>query len=212
MTKILITVNAVLVIAVAYLFFKVNSNNSVSSEENNNSDLNSKQAAVEMKDVPVTGKIAFVNIDSLNEKSLFVEDMVRKLKSSRAAIEASVENLGLQYQNKVKEYQASASAGIAPEAELMAKAKEIQAIEREVQNKQIQMDNLAMDLNDKNNAFQEEVRVFVKEMYTGKYDYVLTFSSSIPSMLYGNNSNDITQEVISQLNERYLVEKKNRKK
>lgn len=97
-----------------------------------------------------TGKIAFVNIDTVNEKSLFVADMVKKLKSSKTAIEASLESLQQQYQQKIKEYQNSASAGIAPESELAAKAKEIQAIEREAQNKQIQMDNLAMELNEKN--------------------------------------------------------------
>jgi Skp family chaperone for outer membrane proteins len=129
--------------------------------------------------------------------------MIKKLKSSRASIEASVESLSIQYQNKVKEYQSSASAGIAPESELAMKAKEIQAIEREVQNKQVQMDNLAMEMNDKNNAFQNEVRRFIQEKYEGKFDYVLTFSESIPSMLYGNSALDITHEVILQLNEDY---------
>ena len=81
--------------------------------------------------------------------------------------------------------------------------KEIQAIEREVQNKQVQMDNLAMEMNDKNNAFQNEVRRFIQEKYEGKFDYVLTFSESIPSMLYGNSALDITHEVIVQLNEDY---------
>jgi outer membrane protein len=211
MNKILIGLNVVLTLAVAYLFYKTSSSSGNAEGTAAGGD-DVKSEVVELKNVPVTGKIAFVNIDSLNEKSLFVEDMVRKLKSSRAAIEASVENLGLQYQNKVKEYQASASAGIAPESELAAKAKEIQAIEREVQNKQIQMDNLALDLNEKNNAFQDEVRAFIKEAYDGKFDYVLTMSTSIPSMLYGSKAYDITQEVIAQLNERYLSRKQKNKK
>ena len=211
MNKVLIGINGLLIVAVAYLFFKVNSGPS-ENQASQEKSASEKPVLTEIKNVPVTGKIAFVNIDSLNEKSLFVEDMVKKLKSSRAAIEASVENLGMQYQNKVKEYQASAGAGIAPESELAAKAKEIQAIEREVQNKQIQMDNLAMELNEKNNSFQDDVRAFVKETYAGKYDYVLTFSSAIPSMLYGSQSFDITNEVIAQLNEKYLASKSNKKK
>ncbi len=210
MNKILIGVNAVLVIAVAYLFVKVNSSTEVNNESTADSKLDKAPVVVENKNVPVTGKIAFVNIDSVNEQSLFVDYMIKKLKSSRASIEASVENLGMQYQNKVKEYQASASAGIAPESEMAAKAKEIQAIEREVQNKQIQMDNLALELTEKNEAFQDEVRQFIKETYAGKYDYVLTFSEAIPSMLYGNSAFDITKEVIYQLNENY--KNKNAKK
>jgi Skp family chaperone for outer membrane proteins len=69
-----------------------------------------------------------------------------------------------------------------------------------------------LDLNEKNNAFQDEVRAFLKEAYDGKFDYVLTMSTSIPSMLYGSKAYDITQEVIAQLNERYLSRKQKNKK
>ncbi|MFO0357507.1 MAG: OmpH family outer membrane protein [Sphingobacteriaceae bacterium] len=203
MNKVLLAINGVLLLAVGYLFYKVSGSSSTQSENDEKTEISKKPVLVEKKDVPVTGKIAFVNIDSLNEQSLYVDYMIKKLKSSRASIEASVESLSIQYQNKVKEYQSSASAGIAPESELAMKAKEIQAIEREVQNKQVQMDNLAMEMNDKNNAFQNEVRRFIQEKYEGKFDYVLTFSESIPSMLYGNSALDITHEVIVQLNEDY---------
>lgn len=212
MNKVILTVNGLLVLAVGYLFYKVNSSNSGSTEESSSTENRKTPVVIENKNIPVTGKIAFVNIDSVNEQSLFVDYMIKKLKGSKASIEASVENLSMQYQNKVKEYQASASAGIAPESELAAKAKEIQAIEREVQNKQIQMDNLAIEMNDKNNQFQNEVRDFIKEHYAGKYDYVLTFSEAIPSMLYGNAALDITREVILQLNEDYKSRKTDLKK
>lgn len=203
MNKVLLAVNGVLVLAVGYLFYKVGGGSSSEEASHSNAEVTKKPVVIEQKNIPVTGKIAFINIDSLNEQSLYVDYMIKKLKSSRASIEASVESLSIQYQNKVKEYQSSASAGIAPESELAMKAKEIQAIEREVQNKQVQMDNLAMEMNEKNNAFQNEVRRFIKEKYEGKFDYVLTFSEAIPSMLYGNSALDITREVILQLNEDY---------
>lgn len=212
MNKVILVVNGVLVLAVGYLFYKISNGSSSANADETNSENKKEAVVIENKNVPVTGKIAFVNIDSVNEQSLFVDYMIKKLKASKAAIEASVENLGMQYQNKVKEYQSSASAGIAPESELAAKAKEIQAIEREVQNKQIQMDNLAMEMNDKNNEFQNEVRAFIKETYAGKYDYVLTYSEAIPSMLFGNPALDITREVILQLNENYKIKKAETKK
>ncbi len=210
MNKILLGVNAFLVLAVAYLFYKTSGTPSNSTDSSNQENKTETEKPVEKKEVPVTGKIAFVNIDSINEKSLFVDYMVRKLKTSRANLEAAMENLSMQYQKKMEEYQASANAGIAPESELAAKAKEIRAIENEANNKQLQMDNLTRELNEKNNAFQEEVRKYIKETYEGKYDYVLTYSEAIPSMLYGNSAYDITSEVIYALNENY--KKKNPKK
>lgn len=159
-----------------------------------------------------TGKIAFVNIDTVNEKSMFVADMVKKLKSSKTAIEASLESLQQQYQQKIKEYQNSASAGIAPESELAAKAKEIQAIEREAQNKQIQMDNLAMELNEKNDLFQKEVKAIIQKEFAGQYDYIFTYSDAVPTMLYGNSAFDITAKVVELINAEYLKKKEQKNK
>ncbi|MCX8081106.1 MAG: OmpH family outer membrane protein [Bacteroidia bacterium] len=159
-----------------------------------------------------TGKIAFINIDTVNEKSLFVADMVKKLKASKNSIEASLESLQQQYQQKIKEYQNSASAGIAPESELAAKAKEIQAIEREAQNKQIQMDNLAMELNEKNEMFQREVKSIIQREFASKYDYIFTYSDAVPTMLYGNSAFDITNQVVELINAEYKKKKEEKSK
>jgi len=209
MNKILLGVNALLIVAVAWLFYKTSSL-SPSVEKNETESGSEFSNTIEKKDVPATGRIAFVNIDIINEQSLFVDYMVKKLRASQSNIEAALENLSMRYQTKMEEYQASASAGIAPESELAAKAKEIRAIEMEAKNKQIQMDNLGIELNEKNNAFQDEVRNYIKDNYSGKFDYVLTYSKAIPSMLFGNESFDVTNEVITALNEDF--KKKNPKK
>jgi Skp family chaperone for outer membrane proteins len=134
-------------------------------------------------------------------------DMVKKLEKTKNSIEASLENLGMRYEEKVKDYQSSASAGIIPESELAAKAKEIQNIERDAQSKRLQMDNLGIELNEKNDAFKAEIKTLINEKYSGKFDYVLTYSENIPLIVYGNPSFDITGEVISQINENYKSKK-----
>ncbi|MBL7918196.1 MAG: OmpH family outer membrane protein, partial [Bacteroidia bacterium] len=152
------------------------------------------------------------NLDSLNERSLYVDYMTKKLRRSQASIEGSLENLSMQYQKKMEEYQTSASAGIAPESELAAKAKEIQKIETDAKNKQMQMDNLMMEMNDKKMEFQEEVRAYIKENYATKYDYVFTYSETVPIMLYGSPSAEITSEVIYALNEKFKAKQASNKK
>ncbi len=213
MNKVLIGVNALLVIAVAYLFYKT-SGSSVGTVEgsNNNEEKTEIAKPVEKKEVPITGKIAFVNLDSLNERSLYVDYMTKKLRSSQASIEGSLENLSMQYQKKMEEYQTSASAGIAPESELAAKAREIQKIETDAKNKQMQMDNLMMEMNDKKMEFQEEVRAYIKENYASKYDYVFTYSETVPIMLYGSPSAEITNEVIYAINEKFKAKQASNKK
>ena len=203
MNKVLLAINGVLVIAVGYLFYKVGGANQTSESGIEKSSTNKNQVVIENKNVPVTGKIAYINIDQINEKSLFVLDMVKKLEKTKTAIEASLESLSLKYEEKVKDYQSSASAGIMPESELAVKAKDIQSIERDAQSKRVQMDNLGLELNEKNNAFKAEIKRLINEKYSGKFDYVLTYSENVPLIVYGNPAFDITEEVIGQINENY---------
>ena len=214
MNKIIIGVNVFLIAAVGFLFYKVSTINSLNgdkttTEEVNNSELKNTTAAkitTPVGNVP-TGKIAFVNIDVLNEKSLEVIDLIAESKRKKTNIEASVENLSMQYQKKVEEFQMSQKAGIAPQSELEAKAREIQAIEKEAQNKQIQMDNLSVDIGEKNASFQKNVKEFLIKWNNGQYDFILSYSDAIPSMLLGNATLDITDVILNQLNEDYKKRK-----
>jgi len=213
MNKIIIGVNVLLIVAVSFLFYKVssitsNENKSITTEVNNAEPekITAAKITTPVGNVP-TGKIAFVNIDVLNEKSLEVIDLIAESKRKKTNIEASVENLSMQYQKKVEEFQMSQKAGIAPQSELEAKAREIQAIEKEAQNKQIQMDNLSLDIGEKNASFQKNVKEFLIKWNNGQYDFILSYSDAIPSMLLGNATLDITDTILNQLNEDYKKRK-----
>jgi outer membrane protein len=219
MNKLLVGINAVLVLAVAYLFYKVSSIGGAAEEQKNEQVVSeTKKDSVKPKSTfnavstPVTGKIAFINIDQLNEQSDEVNDLIADAKRTKTNIEASVENLSKKYQAKVEEYQTSAKAGIKSQAEMEAMAREIQGIEQEAQNKQLQMDNLTMNINDRNAAFQEGLKQFLIKWNNGRFDYILTYSEAIPSMLLGNASLDVTKEVIEQVNAEYKSRKQSKGK
>jgi outer membrane protein len=214
MNRILLALNAVLFAAVLFLFFKVFALGDEKAIENKQGE-KATETVTHTETEPVkqvastpTGKIAYVNIDKLNEQSLEIIDLVAETKRRRGNIESSLEALSNQYQKKVEEFQTSQKAGIAPESELRAKAKEIENIEKEAQNKQIQMDNLSMDINDKNNNFQKNVRDFLLKWNNGRYDYILSYSEAVPTMLLGNTTLEITDEVVGKLNEEYKQRKK----
>jgi outer membrane protein len=213
MNKILIGLNVVLIAAVAFLFFKINSLSPATPEAAETE----KPAIPETKVEPATavkqvgniptGKIAYINIDELNEKSIEINDMINEAKKRRNNIEGSLENLNMQYQKKMEEYQSSAKAGLASPADMQMKEKEILAIEKEAQNKQLQMENLTMDISEKNTAFQKNVKNFLIKWNAGKFDYILSYSDAVPSMLLGNTSLEITREVIEELNNEYKQRK-----
>lgn len=219
MNKILIGVNVLLVAAVGYLFYKTstgtasaetdkeNTEAKVDARDSAKSEPEKKTANFNTVATAPTGKIAFINIDIINEKSDEVNDLVAEAKRSKTNIESAVEALSIKYQGKMEEYQRTAKAGIAPQSQLEELAKEIQQIEKEAQNKQLQMDNLSMNINDKNIAFQSGLKEFLVKWNNGRYDYILSYSEAIPSMLLGNATLDVTQEVLTQVNAEYQAKK-----
>jgi hypothetical protein len=213
MNKVIIGVNALLIAAVGFLFYKVNTLNGSQTEkqevveEAKADSKTDKPKPLEAVGTVPTGKIAYVNIDVLNDKSLEVIDLIAESKRKKTNIEASVESLSMQYQKKVEEFQMSQKAGIAPQSELEAKAREIQAIEKEAQNKQIQMDNLSIDIGEKNASFQKHVKEFLIKWNNGKYDYILSYSDAVPTMLLGNATLDITNDIVDQFNNEYKQRK-----
>ncbi len=210
MNKVLIGINAILVVAVAFLFFKVFSSTGAAGNvvETDKEPAAGTEVEKPAKTLPQvgntpTGKIAYINIDELNEKSLEISDMVNDAKKRRNAIEASLENLNMQYQKEMEDYQTSAKAGLASPGELQMKEKKILAIEKEAQNKQLQMENLTVDIGEKNTAFQKNVKNFLLKWNKGRFDYILSYSDAVPSVLLGNTSLEITGEIIEELNNEY---------
>lgn len=222
MNKILIGVNALLVVAVGYLFYKTSNSGGAAESSKEESEIKKADSVKTEADKKTanfttvastpTGKIAFINIDIVNEKSDEVNDLVAEAKRSKANIEAAVESLSIKYQSKMEEYQRTAKAGIAPQSQLEELAKEIQQIEKEAQNKQLQMDNLSMNINEKNIAFQTGLKDFLVKWNNGRYDYILSYSEAIPSMLLGNATLDVTQEVLTQVNADYQAKKGSKSK
>ena len=168
MNKVLLGLNALVFVALGFLFYKVYS---IDSQESGTDKKTQSQSDTTVANKPVlrvapvgtapTGKIAFVNIDKLNEESIEIADLVAETKRRKGAIEKSMESLNILYNKKVEDFQQSQKAGIASQADMENKAREIQSIESEAQNKQVQMDNLSMEINDKNNNFQKTVRDYL---------------------------------------------------
>jgi outer membrane protein len=210
MNKVLVALNVVLLAAVIYLFIKISSTGNTTEKKDTKEEEKElplpKKTTEQSASLP-TGKFAYVNIDRLNEESAEVGDLVAETKRRKNMIESAVENLQMQYQKKIQEYQTSAKAGIAPPAELQAAERDIMRLEKEAQDKQLQMDNLSMEINEKNNQFQKSVRTFLQKWNNGRYDFILSYSEVVPSMLLGNASLEVTDEVIAEINKEYKLRK-----
>ena len=191
--------NAILLAAVAFLFFKVYSSNKkgTTSTFTNKSDTSKNNIATE-------GKIAFVELDSVNAKIKFIKDKRVELEGQSAAIENEYRSGMQTLQNRSAEFQKRAQSGAA------VTQKEGEDLQNELIQKQQELTNTkeakSQQLSEKSYKFLEEIQKRLKEFLLTynkdkKYQYILTTGGGVEYMIYKDESLNITDEVVKGMNE-----------
>lgn len=211
MKNILYAVIAVLGLCIGVLFYQVQDLKSKISgdvkPEGNVEVVNKPVVMNASTDKLPEARIAFVNIDTLNENYLFISDYVKVLKNKRLALESQLESLSIKFQQDYEAAQQSAQSGIMPPAELENKKRDLERQQRELENKQIQMDKLAVEMQEKNEELQQQVKDFLIRFNDGKYDYIMAYTNTVPTILLANPKLEITAQVLDALNTEYKNKK-----
>lgn len=217
MKNVLYAIIAVLAVCVGILFYQVSDLKSKiggSNDENNskNEDVSTKPVVLNASSEKLPeARIAFVNIDTLNENYLYISDFVKVLRNKRLTLEGQLQSMSIKFQEDYESAQQSAQAGIMPPAELENKRRDLERQQRELENKQVQMDKLAIEMQDKNDELQRNVKQFLVKFNQGKYDYIMAYTNSVPTILLANPELEITDQVLNALNEEYKNKKSSKK-
>ncbi|MFO0322197.1 MAG: OmpH family outer membrane protein [Bacteroidota bacterium] len=209
MKNLSLIINGILAIAVVILFYQVN------GLKNKNSDESIKQGIAE-EEKPlvinsstnlVDAKIAYINTDSINEHYAYIADFTKVLKSKKASIESQMQILTSKFQKDYESFQQSAQAGIASEADLIKQKTNLERQQQEIANKELQMQNLGIELEEKNIELNKNVKNFLQKYNKGKFDYVLSYSDMMPTLLLVNPKLDITKDILKGINDEYKSKK-----
>jgi outer membrane protein len=147
--------------------------------------------------------IVFVNSDSLINNYEYYKAVRFKLQDLSQKAQAEITAKGAAFQKEVAAYQKSASSlnlvqRTATEKRLAAKQQSLQALSQNT-GKQLQDEEA-----DQNTKLYDQIAAYLKTYTKTKgYKIVLTYSKANPSMLYGDESLDVTKEVLAGLNEEY---------
>lgn len=193
MRSILIAVNSLLIIAVIVLYVKVYKNSStVKSSSSNTVSTNNGTLK--------NASIAFVELDSLNEKIEFIKDRRKELEIEQKAIEAEWQDGYRGLENRKNEFLKRGNSITQQEAEkfqgeLLQKQQEVD------QRKQ----GLTQRLSEKSYKFMDDIQKKLKDFLneynkTKKYQYILTTGTGLDYMLYKDSSFNITADVIMGMN------------
>lgn len=212
MKNLSLALNVVLIIAVGALYYLHFSSTQSSSDASTDSLAVAK--SVELPEIrTASGAIGYINYDSLTENYEFFKQGVKDLEASYRRKENEFNNKQLAYQEEVERYKQLApslteDARATRERQLIAKQEELIRLGEKLRD----------DLKDKENEFNKEflksIDDYLRELSKEKnYSYVFTYSKGGPaSIVFANDTLEITQEVINGLNEAYKVKKGNKGK
>ncbi len=160
------------------------------------------------KAVSETEKIVFINSDSLLTKYDYYKDLKTKFEAKSKTTQSDLASKGQAFQREVAQYQQQAQTlpadqRAATEQRLARKQQELQTYQ---QNAGAAFQNEQAAENEK---LYDKVSVYLKKYAKDKgYKMVLTYQKGNSSILYADESLDVTSEVIKGLNEDYKVNKK----
>lgn len=204
MNKILLAVNAILVIAVGFLFYKVSCSDCCS---NGGSSSEAPLIKTDAKLMPVTNKIAFYRADSVSENFVFLKEKAKALEAEQKRLEGTLEGKMQAMQARYGELQQKAAT--MTQQEMEAAQMEMQQTNQQIEELRYKM---AGDLDKKRMDMQKDVfdklNTFLKK-YNQKqnFDYILSYVDGGQVMLT-KDTLDITIDVINGLNKEYPVTKK----
>ncbi|PST82292.1 outer membrane chaperone Skp [Pedobacter yulinensis] len=158
--------------------------------------------------VSASDKIVFVNSDSLLNKYDFYKDLKTKFDSKSKNAQSDLTAKGQAFQREVAQYQQqaqslSADQRKATEERLARKQQELQAYQQNAgaafQNEQAQ----------ENEKLYDRVADYLKKYAKEKgYKMVMSYTRGNGTILFADESLDVTSEVIKGLNEDYKSRKK----
>lgn len=202
MKRLQIIFNVVLLIAVAFLFYLHCSTSCKKCQKN------ATVKAVNKNSQGIRSSIAYVELDSLNEKIFFIKNKRKELEAEQQAIETDWENSYRSLENQKNNFLKKGAAITQQEAQDFQNS--LLQQQQVVDNKK---QSLSQKLNEKSFKIMEDIQTKLKD-YLAEYNqeknfqYIFTTGNGLDYMVYKDSSLNITGEVIEGMNEKLKSETK----
>ena len=195
MRPFLIVMNSILIIAVVFLYVKIFKNTTIKKTQPSSNLINNNSGNLK------NASIAFVELDSLNEKIGFIKDRRKELEIEQKSIETDWQNGYRGLENQKNVFLKRGNSITQQEAE---------KFQGELLQQQQQVDekkrNLTQKLSEKSYKFMDDIQKKLKDFLneynkTKNYQYILTTGTGLDYMLYKDSTFNITADVIKGMNE-----------
>ncbi|MGB0888029.1 MAG: OmpH family outer membrane protein [Vicingaceae bacterium] len=204
MKNISIILNAVLIVAVAILFYLHFSGKPLQNEV-----VEAKEVLeVIEEEVPeeletINGKVGYLNVDSLQDKYKLYADLINKLKRRQAKYEKELQTKSASFEKKVMEFQKKAPTMTQFEGQTRQKelGEEEQMLYKMRDDFTVKFQNEEAKLNDE---FQKKVKEYIKTFNEeSQYNLIIGASQLGNVVLDYSEKINITNNIVEGLNQQY---------
>lgn len=153
-------------------------------------------------------QVVYVNSDSLLENYEYFKEIRTSLEAKAKKAQDDLQARSLAFQREIADYQQKAATMSAADRQSTEDrlARKQDELARHQQNAGT---SFAQDEADENEKLYTKITEYLKEhAKENGYKFVLTYSKSNPTVLYADESLEVTKEVLDALNEAYKKEKK----
>ena len=159
---------------------------------------------------PTPGKetIVYINQDTLVSKYEYAKDVNKSIQDKGKAAQTDVQSRGQAFQREYSDYQKNVNTMPADQRQTTE-----QRLQREQQDLQSYQQNAAAQFQNEQSTqagkVYDKIADFAKGYAKEKgYKLVLMYSKANPTILYGDQSLDVTADVLKRLNDAYAKDKK----
>tara|TARA_B100000809_G_scaffold14061_2_gene12774 strand:+ start:4820 stop:5461 length:642 start_codon:yes stop_codon:yes gene_type:complete len=203
MKNISLALNALLVLAVAILFYLHFSNLPKVHEENVVAKIENETMDEPVEEENISSKIAYLNVDSLQSNYKLYSELINKLKRRQAKYEKELQSKSAVFEKKVMVFQKKAPTMTQFEGQMRQK----ELAEEEQVLYQMRDDFAAKFQNEEgklNEEFQNNVKGFIKEFNEeSQYNLIIGASQVGNVVLDYNEGINITNQIVEGLNKQY---------
>lgn len=151
---------------------------------------------------PASGKIAYVDMDTLMAKYEYFKIKKAAFEKQTAAMDAEVERMAQSLQSEYNAFQKKAQAGTLSQADGEAGQQKLQQMQQNIESKRQSLGAQLMKAQEEfNKELQQQLDDYLVKYNADKgYDYILSYAKG-GSILFANKALDITADVIKGMNE-----------
>lgn len=204
MQKLSLTLNALLIAAVAYLYFL-----HYSSDKTTVVSVASDSTHVEIKPKEIKpSSIVFINADTLTANYNVFKELKSQIEARHSALETQYNTKAQKFQKDYMDYQQRASQGQITVDQAKATEEALVKRKAELDEMEAQLGKVYDDMQQKNVEIQKKVMDYLREYNkNGAYSYIMTYTANGGNILYAKDSLEITKEIVDGLNAKYKEEK-----